>query len=128
MDCRTIVYGLYLETKMNSNNIPFTSYLTVIIHCMFLYFTDNLPKRIENINNYFTFSLYSNVCRSLFEKDKLMFAFLLCTRIQAHQGLIMPVSKTQTFKNYSNGLKLIKRPIALPMLEFSSHLQCSHNS
>jgi len=25
---------------------------------------DNLPKRIENINNYFTFSLYSNVCRS----------------------------------------------------------------
>lgn len=53
---------------------------------------DNLPKRIENINNYFTFSLYSNVCRSLFEKDKLMFAFLLCTRIQAHQGLIAPVS------------------------------------
>lgn len=54
--------------------------------------TDNLPKRIENINNYFTFSLYSNVCRSLFEKDKLMFAFLLCTRIQAHQGIIAPVS------------------------------------
>ncbi|KAF6028262.1 hypothetical protein EB796_013428 [Bugula neritina] len=51
---------------------------------------DNLPKRIENINNYFTFSLYSNVCRSLFEKDKLMFAFLLCTRIQANQGLIKP--------------------------------------
>ena len=96
MDCGTIVYGLYLETKMNFN-VPFTSYFTVIIHCIFLYFTDNLPKRIENINNYFTFSLYSNVCRSLFEKDKLMFAFLLCTRIQAHQGLIMPVSKTQTF-------------------------------
>lgn len=52
---------------------------------------DNLPQRIENINNYFTFSLYSNVCRSLFEKDKLMFAFLLCTRIRAHQGLIKPV-------------------------------------
>uniref|UniRef100_A0A8C4HI64 Dynein, axonemal, heavy chain 1 n=1 Tax=Dicentrarchus labrax TaxID=13489 RepID=A0A8C4HI64_DICLA len=34
-------------------------------------------SRIANINEFFTFSLYSNVCRSLFEKHKLMFAFLL---------------------------------------------------
>uniref|UniRef100_A0A674D5A9 Dynein axonemal heavy chain 1 n=1 Tax=Salmo trutta TaxID=8032 RepID=A0A674D5A9_SALTR len=34
-------------------------------------------SRIININEFFTFSLYSNVCRSLFEKHKLMFAFLL---------------------------------------------------
>uniref|UniRef100_A0A8C4W521 Dynein axonemal heavy chain 1 n=1 Tax=Gopherus evgoodei TaxID=1825980 RepID=A0A8C4W521_9SAUR len=40
---------------------------------------DTLKKRIVNINNYLTFSLYSNVCRSLFEKHKLMFAFLMCT-------------------------------------------------
>uniref|UniRef100_A0A8C3HTZ9 Dynein axonemal heavy chain 1 n=1 Tax=Chrysemys picta bellii TaxID=8478 RepID=A0A8C3HTZ9_CHRPI len=39
---------------------------------------DTLKKRIVNINKYLTFSLYSNVCRSLFEKHKLMFAFLLC--------------------------------------------------
>uniref|UniRef100_A0A670IKP3 Dynein axonemal heavy chain 1 n=1 Tax=Podarcis muralis TaxID=64176 RepID=A0A670IKP3_PODMU len=37
---------------------------------------DTLKKRIANINKYLTFSLYSNVCRSLFEKHKLMFAFL----------------------------------------------------
>ncbi|KAG8436117.1 hypothetical protein GDO86_007286 [Hymenochirus boettgeri] len=47
-----------------------------------------VEKRIENINTYFTFSLFSNVCRSLFEKHKLMFSFLLCVRILMNQGLI----------------------------------------
>ncbi|XP_060604387.1 dynein axonemal heavy chain 1-like isoform X2 [Ruditapes philippinarum] len=49
---------------------------------------DNLAQRVENINKYFTFSLYSNVCRSLFEKHKLLFAFLLCTRIKQYNNLI----------------------------------------
>ncbi|XP_075795609.1 dynein axonemal heavy chain 1 isoform X2 [Pelodiscus sinensis] len=49
---------------------------------------DTLKKRIVNINNYLTFSLYCNVCRSLFEKHKLMFAFLLCVRIMMNEGKI----------------------------------------
>ncbi|XP_036594745.1 dynein heavy chain 1, axonemal [Trichosurus vulpecula] len=49
---------------------------------------DTLKKRISNINQYLTFSLYSNVCRSLFEKHKLMFAFLLCVRIMMNEGKI----------------------------------------
>uniref|UniRef100_A0A8C3HT11 Dynein axonemal heavy chain 1 n=1 Tax=Chrysemys picta bellii TaxID=8478 RepID=A0A8C3HT11_CHRPI len=49
---------------------------------------DTLKKRIVNINKYLTFSLYSNVCRSLFEKHKLMFAFLLCVRIMMNEGKI----------------------------------------
>ncbi|XP_050390512.1 dynein axonemal heavy chain 1 [Patella vulgata] len=49
---------------------------------------DNITLRIENINKFFTFSLYSNVCRSLFEKHKLLFAFLLSSRIRMHKGLI----------------------------------------
>ncbi|XP_008850074.1 dynein heavy chain 1, axonemal [Nannospalax galili] len=49
---------------------------------------DNLKKRITNINCYLTYSLYSNVCRSLFEKHKLMFAFLLCVRIMMNEGKI----------------------------------------
>uniref|UniRef100_A0AAR2LEL7 Dynein, axonemal, heavy chain 1 n=1 Tax=Pygocentrus nattereri TaxID=42514 RepID=A0AAR2LEL7_PYGNA len=43
-----------------------------------IFMADTVEQRIININEYFTFSLYSNVCRSLFEKHKLMFAFLLC--------------------------------------------------
>ncbi|XP_053933024.1 dynein axonemal heavy chain 1 [Cuculus canorus] len=49
---------------------------------------DNLKDRVTNINNYITFSLYSNVCRSLFEKHKLMFAFLVCVRILMNNGQI----------------------------------------
>lgn len=54
---------------------------------------DNLKKRITNINRYLTYSLYSNVCRSLFEKHKLMFAFLLCVRIMMNEGKINQVQR-----------------------------------
>ena len=52
---------------------------------------DNLKKRISNINSYFTFSLFLNVCRSLFEKHKLMFSFLIASRILLDEGKIDPV-------------------------------------
>jgi dynein heavy chain len=50
--------------------------------------SEDLDERIANINEYFTFSLYSNVCRSLFEKHKLLFSFLLCVRILMNEDKI----------------------------------------
>jgi len=58
----------------------------------FVFFSDNVEKRIDNINDFFTFSLYSNVCRSLFEKHKLLFSFLVCVRILMNDNKIDMVS------------------------------------
>lgn len=58
------------------------------------FFLDELTERVKNINNYITFSLYCNVCRSLFEKHKLMFAFLVSARILMNEGKIDMVSES----------------------------------
>lgn len=48
--------------------------------------SNELSERLANINNYFTLSLYRNVCGSLFEKHKLLFSFLLTYKILLGQG------------------------------------------
>ena len=85
-----LVFLFKFSVDGHRDQLPYRWSLAVS-HCLF---TDTIEHRVENINNYFTFSLYCNVCRSLFEKHKLLFAFLLCSRLGLHHGKIDTVRRS----------------------------------
>lgn len=70
----------------------------------------DLIKRLENLNNHFTSNIYRNVCRSLFEKDKLIFSFVLCVGILRYRGHI----EEDIFSFFLTGGVALENPFANP--------------
>jgi len=50
--------------------------------------SEDVPTRINNLNEFFTYSVYKNVCRSLFEVHKPLFSLLITMKIMAGDGRI----------------------------------------
>lgn len=49
---------------------------------------EHLPRRIAKLNEFFMDMLYKNICRSLFERHKLLFSFLLTMQIQITTNVV----------------------------------------
>lgn len=93
--------------------------------------SDDLEVRLGLLNNHFTFFLFQNVCRSLFEKDKLLFAFVLTSRLQ--MDLSKMVNEEVRFM-LTGGVAMGDNPIANPSPDWISDkmwgelCRCSHLS
>jgi len=42
---------------------------------------NDVQQRITNLNTAFTFNLYENICRSLFERHKMLFSFAMTIKV-----------------------------------------------
>lgn len=72
-----------------------------------------LDIRIANLNDYTTYSVYTNVCRSLFERHKLLFSFSLCIKILQGFDQI----DGQEYRFLLSGITA--KPVSLPMPQSS---------
>jgi dynein heavy chain len=66
--------------------------------------------RIKHLNDHFTLNLYENVCRSLFERHKLMFSFKITLNILAGMDKMDPVELRFFLAGPSGEVKIIPNP------------------
>uniref|UniRef100_UPI00398E73BF dynein axonemal heavy chain 3 isoform X1 n=2 Tax=Pristiophorus japonicus TaxID=55135 RepID=UPI00398E73BF len=78
--------------------------------------SENVAKRISAITENFTLSIYKNVCRSLFEKDKLLFSLLLTVGIMNGKGEI----DEEVWRFLLTGGVALDNPYPNPALEWLS--------
>jgi dynein heavy chain len=62
------------------------------------------------LNDHFTLSLYDNVCRSLFEKDKLLFSFKLTVNIMAGDNRMDSEEMRFFLAGPSGDIKVVPNP------------------
>jgi dynein heavy chain len=51
--------------------------------------SESLERRLHTIIEYSTVVIYENICRGLFEKDKILFSSLICFQVQRTHSPVM---------------------------------------
>jgi dynein heavy chain len=64
-------------------------YRTLFSRCVVEAVSDSdLATRLQNILSHMTLTIFRNICRGLFEKDKMLFASSICFAVMRHSGKI----------------------------------------
>ena len=83
---------------------------------------EDVSERLQNINDHFSYNLYENVCRSLFEKDKLLFSALLSIRVLMSQCLL---SEDSVAFLLTGGVGVSEAKVEPPENRYGTLLTCS---